>query len=123
MRPAVGPVLSIDDAMGSKVGALYSRGEVRDYLDVEAIRRSGWFCDEQLLMAASGRNPGFHLDMFLRRLDCARRIAPDDVEYYGVYRRRPPPPGAIPLGQVTAAIQPPRRVGSGPRQAFGEAGC
>lgn len=84
VRLAVGPVLSLDDAVGAKVGALYSRGEVRDYLDVDAIRQSGRFSDEQLLTAAADRDPGFRLDMFLWRLDGARRISPDDVERYGV---------------------------------------
>jgi len=84
VRLAVGPVLSLDDAVGSKVGALYSRGEVRDYLDVDAIRSSGRFSDEQLLTAAADRDPGFRLDMFLWRLDGAQRISPDDVERYDV---------------------------------------
>lgn len=44
----VGPVLSVEDAVGSKVSALYSRGEPRDYLDVDAIRRWGQFTDEEL---------------------------------------------------------------------------
>jgi hypothetical protein len=84
VRLAVGPVLSLDDAVGAKVGALYSRGEVRDYLDVDAIRQSGRFTDEQLLTAAADRDPGFRLDMFLWRLDGARRISYEDVERYGV---------------------------------------
>ncbi len=84
VRLAVGPVLSLDDAVGSKIGALYSRGEARDYLDVDAIRSSGRFSDEQLLTAAADRDPGFRLDVFLWRLDGARRITPDDVERYRV---------------------------------------
>jgi hypothetical protein len=80
----VGPVLSLDDAVGSKIGTLYSRGEVRDYLDVDAIRSSGRFSDDQLLTAAADRDPGFRLDMFLWRLDGARLISPDDVERYRV---------------------------------------
>ena len=59
VRLAVGPVLTLDDAVGSKFGALYTRGEVRDYLDVDAIRRSGRFSDEQLLTAAADRDPAF----------------------------------------------------------------
>ncbi len=43
VRLDVGPVLSLADAVGGKVGALYSRGEVRDYLDADAIRTSGRF--------------------------------------------------------------------------------
>ena len=41
VRLEVGPVLAIEDAVGNKVGALFSRAETRDYLDVDAIRRSG----------------------------------------------------------------------------------
>jgi hypothetical protein len=44
----VGPVLSLSDAVGNKVSALYSRGEPRDYLDVDAIRASGRFSDDEL---------------------------------------------------------------------------
>ena len=35
---ALGPVLSIDDAVHSKVNALYGRAAARDFLDVEAIK-------------------------------------------------------------------------------------
>lgn len=38
---SIGPVLSEDDAVGNKVAALFSRGETRDYLDFDSIRRSG----------------------------------------------------------------------------------
>ena len=39
----VGPVLSVEDAIGNKMSALCSRAEPRDYLDVDAIRRAGVF--------------------------------------------------------------------------------
>nr|WP_233188979.1 nucleotidyl transferase AbiEii/AbiGii toxin family protein [Subtercola sp. Z020] len=55
---AVGPVLSLEDAVGNKVSALYSRPEARDYLDVDAIRLSGWFTDEHLLSARRGEGSG-----------------------------------------------------------------
>ncbi len=80
----VGPVLSVADAVGSKVGALYSRGEVRDYLDVDAIRASGRFSDDQLVTAVAERDAGFEVDMFVWRLNGAIRISTDDVERYGV---------------------------------------
>ena len=41
----IGPVLSLEDAVGNKVAALFSRGEPRDYLDVDAIRGWGGFSD------------------------------------------------------------------------------
>lgn len=49
----LGPVLAIEDAVANKVGALFSRGEPRDYLDVDAIRESGRFADDQLLALAT----------------------------------------------------------------------
>lgn len=48
-----GPVLSLVDAVGNKVSALYSGVEPRDFLDVDAIRRSEKFSDEQLVVAAA----------------------------------------------------------------------
>ncbi len=80
----IGPVLSIGDAVSSKVGALYSRGEPRDYLDVDAIRASGRFTDEDLVAALAERDPGFDLDVFASQLAGARRITPVDVRRYGL---------------------------------------
>jgi len=38
---AVGPVLSERDAIAGTLSAVYSRGEIRDFLDLDAIRSSG----------------------------------------------------------------------------------
>lgn len=84
VRLDIGPVLSLADAVGSKVGALYSRGEVRDYLDVDAIRSSGRFSDEQLVAAAAERDAGFDVPMFVWRLDAANGLQPAQVARYGV---------------------------------------
>ena len=94
VRLEVGAVLSLADAVGNKVGALYSRGEARDYLDVDAIRGSGPFSDAQLVAAVAERDAGFDLGMFAWRLDAARRVSLDDVSRYGVT--------ADELGAVTA---------------------
>ena len=80
----VGPVLSVEDAVGSKVSALYSRGEPRDYLDVDAIRRWGQFTDEELMNAITERDPGFETGMFAQQLEAVRRVTPLDVRRYGV---------------------------------------
>lgn len=80
----VGPVLDIEDAVASKVGALYSRGEPRDFLDVDAIRRSGRFTDEVLLEAAANHDPGFDTTMFAQQLMLVDRLGPDDVSEYGL---------------------------------------
>jgi hypothetical protein len=80
----VGPVLSLEDAVGNKVSALYSRGEARDYLDVDAIRSSGRFTDEQLVAAAAERDAGFDVGMFAQQLDAVRRLTPAQVARYAV---------------------------------------
>lgn len=84
VRLDVGPVLSLADAVGNKVSALYSRAEARDYLDVDAIRRSGRFTDEQLVTAAAERDPGFDVAMFSHKLASAARLRPAQVARYGV---------------------------------------
>lgn len=80
----VGPMLSLVDAVGNKVSALYSRGEARDYVDVDAIRRDGRFTDEELMDAAADRDPGFDVGMFARQLDAVRRLQPAQVARYGL---------------------------------------
>lgn len=80
----VGPVLSLADAVGSKVAALYSRGEARDYLDVDAIRASGRFSDDQLVTAAAERDAGFEVGVFAQQLAVASRLQPAQVVRYGV---------------------------------------
>ena len=80
----VGPVLSLRDAIGNKVSALYSRGEARDYFDVDAIRASGHYADAELLEAAAERDPGFDAGMFAIQLERVNRLTDDDLKEYGV---------------------------------------
>jgi hypothetical protein len=80
----VGPVLSLADAIGNKISALYSRSEPRDYLDVDAIRQSGKISDEDLIKAVGERDPGFEINMFVQQLDMASRITLEDVRRYGI---------------------------------------
>lgn len=79
----VGPVLSLADAIGNKVSALYGRGEARDYLDIDAIRSSGRFSDEELVAAASERDPGFEVGMFAQQLAAVDRLQLAQVARYG----------------------------------------
>ena len=83
----VGPVLSQDDAVGNKVAALFSRGEARDYLDVDAIRESGRYTDTQLLELARKADGGFDLDWFAQALAGVRRVHYEEVAAYGVSQR------------------------------------
>jgi hypothetical protein len=52
VRLEVGPVLAVPDAVGNKVAAVFSRGEARDFLDLDAIRESHLYSDETLLNQA-----------------------------------------------------------------------
>jgi hypothetical protein len=81
---SVGPVLSVEDAVGSKVSALYTRNEARDYIDVDSIRSSGRFTDGELMRAAMERDAGFEVAMFAQQLDQVQRIDPRRFEEYGV---------------------------------------
>lgn len=65
---AVGPVLHKDDAVGNKVAALFSRIKIRDYLDVQAIRDSGSYTDDELLELGAARDLGFTRELFGRAL-------------------------------------------------------
>ncbi|WP_194947921.1 nucleotidyl transferase AbiEii/AbiGii toxin family protein [Actinomyces trachealis] len=80
----VGPVLALEDAVGNKVAALFSRGEVRDYLDVDAIRCSGRYTDAQLYELGVRADAGFTLDYFALRLDQAQQLTPEHVADYEV---------------------------------------
>jgi hypothetical protein len=80
----VGPVLSIVDAIGNKVSALYSRAEARDFFDVDAIRASGHYTDAQLIEAASQRDPGFEVNQFADQLGRVSRLTVEDLKEYGV---------------------------------------
>lgn len=84
VRLEVGPVLAIEDAVGNKVGALFSRAETRDYLDVDAIRRSGRYSDRELMNLARNADAGFDLGRFAQNLDHVERIQPEEVRVYGL---------------------------------------
>ncbi|MDR1450449.1 MAG: nucleotidyl transferase AbiEii/AbiGii toxin family protein [Propionibacteriaceae bacterium] len=84
VRLEIGPVLACDDAVGNKVAALFSRGEVRDYLDVDAIRQTSRYSDEDLCRLAARTDAGFTPDYLARRLDWAIKILLSEVADYEV---------------------------------------
>lgn len=79
----VGPVLAVEDAVGSKVGAIYTRLEARDFIDVDAIRQSGRFTDEQLLQMAETRDDGFDRATYATQLRQVSRIRDGRFADYG----------------------------------------
>lgn len=85
---SIGPVLGLRDAVGSKVAAVYSRGEARDYLDVDAIRESRRFTDSELLTLAQEHDPGFEVEMFVQQLRRVRELDPVETTEYGTDAER-----------------------------------
>jgi hypothetical protein len=83
-RPAVesdvGPVLSVDDAVGSKVGAVYGRGDPKDYVDLQSAAQDGRYSRDELLALGDERE-GSPMDrqMFAEQLSAASRIP--DAKY------------------------------------------
>jgi hypothetical protein len=86
---SIGPVLSLDDAVGNKVSALYGRGKDRDYLDVDSI------------------------PMFIKQLDEAQKLHSERVADYGV---QPAQLDAIKerFGQWAAELRSPSTDGARP---------
>lgn len=80
----IGPVTHIDDAIGAKVGALWSRAEARDLIDVDAALRSGRYTREDLLRFAASHDPGFDLEMFAGMLRRAETLPDARFADYGV---------------------------------------
>jgi nucleotidyltransferase AbiEii toxin of type IV toxin-antitoxin system len=58
VQMGVGPVLSEHDAVAGKLSAVYSRGEVRDFLDLDAIRTSGRYTDPELMALGHKHDDG-----------------------------------------------------------------
>ncbi len=85
----IGPVLDPRDAVGAKMSALWSRGEARDYIDIDTVIESGRFSRESLL-AIADQSEAQPLDrMFIAlRFREAGRHDEDIFAQYGVGRTR-----------------------------------
>lgn len=80
----VGPVLSERDAVAGKLSAVYSRGEVRDFLDLDAIRASGRYPDAELLALGREHDDGFDPAMFAAQLARVARFRDSEATEYGI---------------------------------------
>ncbi|MGV0870539.1 nucleotidyl transferase AbiEii/AbiGii toxin family protein [Corynebacterium kalidii] len=65
----IGAVISLEDSVGSKVTAAFSRGTSRDFVDLDSIRESGGYTDAELLAVASEFDPGFSPEWLARGID------------------------------------------------------
>jgi hypothetical protein len=78
----IGPVLHLEDAVGSKFSALLGRGLPRDYIDVAASLSR--FSRSRLLELAFERDPGLRVDdvaLAMMRLD---RLGNESFQPYGL---------------------------------------
>ncbi|MES2092507.1 MAG: hypothetical protein V4531_01675 [Actinomycetota bacterium] len=80
----VGPVLSERDAIAGKLSAVFSRGEVRDFLDLDSIRTTGRFTELELLTLGHEHDDGFDRGMFAAQLSRIATILPTQAVQYGV---------------------------------------
>ena len=81
---AVGPVLSELDAVAGKLSAVYSSGEVRDFLDPDAIRSSDRGPDDVLLALARKHDDGFDARMFGAQLARVSTLLPTEAAAHGI---------------------------------------
>ncbi len=81
---SIGPVLSERDAVAGKLAAVYSRGEVRDFLDLDSIRSSGRYTDGDLLTLGREHDDGFEVGLFAAQLSQVAGILPTQALQYRV---------------------------------------
>ena len=77
-------MLHPDDAVANKVCALYARAQARDYIDVDAVLRSGRYTSDELLTLAESHDPGFDQAMFVTALRAIHRLPPAEFTSYGL---------------------------------------
>ncbi len=75
---SVGPVLHPDDAVASKMSALYGRAFARDFIDIDATLCSGRYSGEDLLRLAERADSGFDRRIFANALGQAGLLDPAD---------------------------------------------
>jgi hypothetical protein len=84
VRISIGPVLHPDDAVANKVGALYERALARDFIDIDAVLRSGRYDEATLLRLAERSDITFDRARFADALAQAELLDDDDFVQYGV---------------------------------------
>jgi hypothetical protein len=78
----IGPVLHVDDAVGSKVTALVGRGLPRDFIDVAAALHR--YSREQLMTLAFVRDPGLRVLDFVHAAQALDATPTDAYAAYGL---------------------------------------
>ena len=84
VRISIGPVLHPDDAVANKIGALYERALARDFIDIDAVLRSGRYDTTALLQLAERADITFDRAVFAEALAQAQLLDDDDFAQYGL---------------------------------------
>jgi hypothetical protein len=84
VRFSIGPVLAEQDAVASKVAAVFSRGEARDYIDLAGILDSDRWSREELMRLGAQIDAGFSKGWFAEALSGVDRFPDEEFAGYGV---------------------------------------
>jgi hypothetical protein len=84
VRIAIGPVLHPDDAVTNKLGALYERALARDFIDIDAVLRSGRYDRPALLRLMERADITFDRRILADALAQAELLDEDDFAQYGL---------------------------------------
>jgi hypothetical protein len=84
VRISIGPVLHPDDAVTNKMGALYERALARDFIDIDAVLRSGRYDTNALLQLAEKADITFDRSVFAEAIGQVQLLDEDDFAQYGL---------------------------------------
>jgi hypothetical protein len=86
VRLSIGPVLHPDDAVANKMRALYERAHACDFVDIDAVLRSGRYDGSTLLRFAERADITFDRRVFADALAQAQLLDADEFAQYGLVR-------------------------------------
>jgi hypothetical protein len=80
----IGPVLHPDDVVANKMRAIYERAHACDFVDIDAVLRSGRYDRSTLLRLAERSDITFDRSVFAEALGRAQQLNSDDFAPYGI---------------------------------------
>jgi hypothetical protein len=84
VRISIGPVLHPDDAVANKMRAIYERAHACDFIDIDAVVRSGRYDRLAVLRLAERSDITFDRGVFADALARAQLLDADDFAQYGL---------------------------------------
>lgn len=84
VRTLIGPVLHPNDVVANKMRAIYERAHACDFVDIDAVLRSGRYDRSTLLRLAERSDITFDRSVFAEALGRAQQLSSDDFAPYGI---------------------------------------